>query len=123
MNVDKDAKKLQKHLEQELLEDYKFDEKSLYLVKDDEKYDIIPEIINGKNVADYIDADIFEKLEELEKEEELREAAGVYDPDDVSFEIYSTPQKILVIKINCLHPLCKMRKPSLSSSHRIQKLY
>lgn len=93
MNVDKDAKKLQKHLEQELLEDYKFDEKSLYLVKDDEKYDIIPEIINGKNVADYIDADIFEKLEELEKEEELREAAGVYDPDDVSFEIYSTQLK------------------------------
>ena len=84
MNVDKDDKKLQKHLEQELLEEYKFDDKALYFVKDDEKYDIIPEIINGKNIADYIDADIFDKLEQLEKEEELREAAGVYNTDEVS---------------------------------------
>ena len=83
MSVDKDGRKLQKHLEQELLEDYKFDDKALYFVKDEEKYDIIPEIINGKNIADYIDEDIFDKLEQLEKEEELREAAGVYDSDDV----------------------------------------
>lgn len=75
-------RKLQKHLEQELLDEYRFDDKALYFVKDNEKYDIIPEIINGKNVADYIDADIFEKLEQLEKEEELREAAGVYDDND-----------------------------------------
>jgi len=82
MNVDKDDKKLQKDLEQELLEEYKFDDKALYFVKDDEKYDIIPEIVNGKNIADYIDADIFDKLEQLEKEEELREAAGVYNTDE-----------------------------------------
>lgn len=78
MEIDR---KLQKHLEQELREDYSFDDKALYLIKDDEKYDIIPEIINGKNIADYIDEDIFRKLEELEKEEELREAAGMYDSD------------------------------------------
>jgi len=84
MNVDKDSRKLQKHLEQELLEEYKFDDKALYFVKDEEKYDIIPEIINGKNIADYIDEDIFDKLEQLEKEEELKEAAGVYESDDVS---------------------------------------
>lgn len=81
MDTDKPAKKLQKHYEQELLEDYKFDDKALYFVKDNERHDIIPEIVNGKNVADYIDADIFEKLESLEKEEEMREAAGVYDSD------------------------------------------
>ena len=86
MNTDSEPRKLQKHLEQELLEDYKFDDKALYFVKDDEKYDIIPEIINGKNIADYIDDDIFEKLEQLEKEEELREAAGVYESDDVRFD-------------------------------------
>ena len=84
MNLDKEDKKLQKHLEQELLEEYKFDDKALYFVKDNEKHDIIPEIVNGKNIADYIDADIFEKLEQLEKEEELREAAGVYNSDEVS---------------------------------------
>ena len=81
MEIDAAPRKLQKHLEQEL-DEYRFDDRALYLIKDEEKYDIIPEIINGKNIADYIDADIFDKLEQLEKEEELREAAGVYAPDD-----------------------------------------
>jgi len=36
----------------------------------------VPEMYNGHNIADYIDPDIFEKLEQLEKEEELREQAG-----------------------------------------------
>lgn len=35
------------------------------------KYDLVPEIYNGKNVADFVDSDIWEKLAELEKEEEL----------------------------------------------------
>jgi len=79
-------KKLQKHYEQELLDEYRFDDRALYFTKDNEKYDIIPEIINGKNVADYIDADIFEKLEQLEKEEELREAAGVYEDNEMELD-------------------------------------
>jgi len=78
-----EPKRLQKHIEQEELENYHFDDKALYFsVKDGEKHDIIPEIMNGKNIADYIDEDIFKNLEELEKEEELREAAGFYDSDD-----------------------------------------
>jgi len=77
------TKILEKHKEQAELENYHFDDKALYFVKNDnEKHDIIPEILNGKNIADYIDADIFEKLEELEKDEELREAAGFYDEDE-----------------------------------------
>jgi len=32
---------------------------------------MIPEIYNGKNIADYVDSDIWEKLDDLEKEEEL----------------------------------------------------
>lgn len=75
------TKRLQKHLEQEI-EEYRFDDRALYFVKDNEKYDIVPEIINGKNIVDYVDPDIFEKLEQLEKEEELREAAGVYESDE-----------------------------------------
>lgn len=35
----------------------------------DWKYDIIPEIMDGKNIADFIDADIWQKLEALEKDE------------------------------------------------------
>ena len=46
------------------------------------KYDIMPEVQDGKNVADFIDPDIVEKLEELEREEERLEAAGFYDDDD-----------------------------------------
>jgi len=49
-----------------------------------EKYDKIPEIWEGHNVADYIDPDIMQKLEELEKEEELRTAAGEYDSESDS---------------------------------------
>jgi len=88
MNVDKPYRKLQKEYERELGDDYKFDDKKLYMVANDQKYDIIPELLDGKNVADYIDPDIFEKLEALEREEELREAAGVYDEeiDDLDSE-------------------------------------
>ena len=40
--------------------------------------------MDGKNIADFIDPDIMAKLEELEAEEEQREAAGEYDenPED-----------------------------------------
>lgn len=40
------------------------------LEKEDWKYDVIPEIFNGKNVIDFVDPDIEEKLMELEAEEE-----------------------------------------------------
>lgn len=38
---------------------------------DDWKYDVIPEVFEGKNIADFIDPDIEEKLKELEREEDL----------------------------------------------------
>jgi nucleolar GTP-binding protein len=40
-------------------------------------YDVLPEIMDGKNVSDYIDPDIEQKLIELEKEEDL--LAAEYD--------------------------------------------
>jgi nucleolar GTP-binding protein len=46
------------------------------------KYDIQPEVLDGKNVADFIDVDIMEKLEALEREEEKLEAEGFYQSDD-----------------------------------------
>ena len=46
--------------------------KNYLLADDDWKYDVIPEIIDGKNIADYIDPDIEERLKELEEEEDLR---------------------------------------------------
>lgn len=54
-----------------------------YLLADDSwKYDIIPEIKDGKNIADFIDPDIAEKLEALEREEEQLEAQGFYASDE-----------------------------------------
>lgn len=37
------------------------------------KYDDVPEIMDGQNIADFVDADILQKLNALEKEEELLE--------------------------------------------------
>jgi nucleolar GTP-binding protein len=42
----------------------------------------MPEILNGKNVADFIDPDIEAKLEALEREEERLEAEGFYASDE-----------------------------------------
>jgi hypothetical protein len=51
-----------------------------YILANDEwKNDIIPEIMDGKNIADFIDPDIAEKLEALEREEGMLEAEGFYD--------------------------------------------
>jgi len=69
-----------KDVEQELREEYSTDMRAEWDLKDPSwKYDHIPEIMDGKNVSDFIDPDIMEKLEALEREEEAREAAGDYD--------------------------------------------
>mmetsp|Transcript_11902 Transcript_11902/g.13810 ORF Transcript_11902/g.13810 Transcript_11902/m.13810 type:complete len:290 (+) Transcript_11902:152-1021(+) len=45
--------------------------KKLYNLKNVEhKFDVIPELIDGKNIADFVDEDIMQKLEALEKEED-----------------------------------------------------
>jgi nucleolar GTP-binding protein len=52
------------------------------LENDDWKFDIMPEIMDGKNIADFIDPDIEEKLEALEREEEKLAAEGFYDSEE-----------------------------------------
>merc|ERR1711972_341030 len=51
------------------------------LPKPDQKYYTIPKIWEGKNIADYIDPEIEEKLAALLAEEEEREMSGFYDID------------------------------------------
>jgi nucleolar GTP-binding protein len=55
--------------------------------------DIMPEIMDGKNVADFIDPDIAEKLEALEREEEKLQAEGFYDSEEdmVGLALYFVP--------------------------------
>ena len=45
----------------------------------DWRFDVVPEIMDGKNILDFVDPDIEELLERLDREEEEREAAGEYD--------------------------------------------
>jgi nucleolar GTP-binding protein len=72
-------RKLERDLEMELGDDYILDLNKNYDLPDEEKYDPIPEIWEGHNVADFIDPEIMKRLKELEKEEEEREKSGYYD--------------------------------------------
>ncbi|KAM5235722.1 GTP-binding protein 4 isoform 2-T2 [Ctenodactylus gundi] len=84
MEIEEPRKK-RRDLELEMGDDYILDlQKYWDLMNASEKYDKIPEIWEGHNVADYIDPAIMKKLEDLEKEEELRTAAGEYDSESES---------------------------------------
>ncbi|KAI9117964.1 hypothetical protein K1719_011106 [Acacia pycnantha] len=57
--------------------------KNYILANDEWKEDVLPEILDGHNVYDFIDPDILHRLEELEMEDGLRQA----DELDDNFEI------------------------------------
>jgi len=92
-----DVEKAEKEFEEDAEEDsrpywlrgfnrYQYNDK-LDLANDEWKFDAIPEMINGKNIADFIDPDILARLDELEKEEEERMEAldnAMEDEDAVS---------------------------------------
>ena len=86
-NVIKQKRKLEKDIEEEMGDDYILDLKKHYVtIPEEERYDIIPEFLEGHNIADYIDPDIFEKLEELEREEGLRLESGYYEPPKLNID-------------------------------------
>lgn len=75
-------RKLEREIELEMQDEYILDLKKHYLLKnEDEKYDIVPEIWNGHNIADFVDENVKEKLDALEEEEKQRIEAGYYDDD------------------------------------------
>ncbi|KAI9920716.1 hypothetical protein PsorP6_001936 [Peronosclerospora sorghi] len=64
---------------------YSFDFKEHYkgmLRNDDWTRDSIPEIWNGKNIADFVDPDILKRLEALEQEEDEAMASAPVDEDE-----------------------------------------
>ncbi|GAV05840.1 hypothetical protein RvY_15911 [Ramazzottius varieornatus] len=78
----KPKKKLEREIELEQEEEYFLDLKKRYFdIPEKERWDTIPEVWNGHNIADYIDPEIFERLKQMEEEEEKREKAGDYDED------------------------------------------
>jgi hypothetical protein len=55
--------------------------RSYLLTRDEWKDDVVPEIMDGKNVADFYSLDIRERLEELEREERRMLEEGAYDEE------------------------------------------
>ncbi|CAI5496377.1 unnamed protein product [Closterium sp. Naga37s-1] len=67
-----EGRKLEKDYQEELggAGAYVADHTRPYLLGDDTwRHDVVPEIMDGKNIADFVDADILARLEELEREE------------------------------------------------------
>merc|ERR1711990_573334 len=75
-------KKTERQIELEMGDDCIVDLQKNYDLPEDQKYDVIPETWQGHNIADFVDPDIMEKLEALEREEEARERAGYYDSEE-----------------------------------------
>mmetsp|Transcript_8531 Transcript_8531/g.8650 ORF Transcript_8531/g.8650 Transcript_8531/m.8650 type:complete len:649 (-) Transcript_8531:224-2170(-) len=62
---------------------YACDYRKYYVMEDDEwKFDAIPHFMDGKNVLDFFDPDIEERLKALEEEEAELERLGKYDPEE-----------------------------------------
>lgn len=113
----KESRKLERDLEDENggAGVYSASLKKRYLLADESwKEDVIPEILDGHNVADFIDSDIMQRLEELEREEGLRMAADG-DEDDEMEEAGLTPEE------NEALAAIRKKKRMLVEEHRIKK--
>mmetsp|Transcript_46701 Transcript_46701/g.123353 ORF Transcript_46701/g.123353 Transcript_46701/m.123353 type:complete len:646 (-) Transcript_46701:190-2127(-) len=69
--------------------------KKSQLEDDSWKYDVIPEIMDGKNVMDFVDPDIDRKLEELEREEALLLAENKLADDEKVIAEWQETQGVL----------------------------
>ncbi|CAI9264461.1 unnamed protein product [Lactuca saligna] len=89
--------------------------KKHYLLADDEwKEDNMPEILDGHNVYDFIDQDILQRLEELEKEEELLQEQGDGEDEEMEGEDLTSEQQKELNEI-------RKKKSILIREHRIKK--
>ena len=97
---------------------YSADLRKDYQLDDDSwKYDIMPEIFNGKNVADFIDPEIDERLAELEREEDALEDAWAADKAEADMEAepdMDDEEKALLAEV-------RGRRKELVETHRRKK--
>lgn len=92
---------------------YNVNLKNNYLLREEAwKMDTIPELLDGRNIADFIDPEIEERLLRLEAEEEALEASGAYDE---SAEALTEEQR----EIRKLARQIKDRKRVLSQETRL----
>ncbi|CAK7331020.1 unnamed protein product [Dovyalis caffra] len=89
--------------------------KKHYMLANDEwKEDVLPEILDGHNVYDFIDPDILQRLEELEREEGIRQAEEGDDDFEMDGEELTPEEREALIEI-------RKKKNSLIQEHRIKK--
>merc|ERR1739845_110395 len=75
----------------------------------------------GHNIADFVDPDIMEKLEALEKEEEARERAGFYDSEESEEDESYAEIKDLATKIR--HKKAIMKADQILDNTRRPVMY
>ena len=89
-----------------------------YLLANEEwKEDVMPEILDGHNVYDFVDPDILERLEELEREEGLRIENDV---EEDAFEMDEDVRELAPEEREALAEI-KKKKAMLIQEHRIKK--
>lgn len=104
---------------------YSMDYRKKYDLHNEEwKYDIMPEIVDGKNIADFVDPEIMAKLEQLEMEEEAREAVRdvTNDAEVGGYRIITTGEKEVVKKIKDKKILVQMENSREKSAHQNRSL-
>ncbi|XWS65200.1 hypothetical protein CRYUN_Cryun05aG0072000 [Craigia yunnanensis] len=88
--------------------------KNYILANDQWKEDIMPEILDGHNVYDFIDPDILLRLEELEREEGLRQAEEEGDDFEMDGQDLSPEEQEALAEI-------RKKKSLLIQQHRMKK--
>ena len=110
-------RKTERDIELEEGDDYSLDLRKNYMLENpEEKYDRIPEILDGHNIADFIDTDILQKLDELEKEEQQFEAAGMYDSEPEDPEVIA--MRSMATKIRAKKKLLRIESHNKKSGNR-----
>ncbi|KAF3444085.1 hypothetical protein FNV43_RR13775 [Rhamnella rubrinervis] len=115
--ADKEKRKMEKDLEDENggAGVYSASLKKNYILANDEwKEDIMPEILDGHNVCDFVDADILQRLEELEREEGLRQAEEAADDFEMDGKELTPEEQRALAEI-------RKKKSLLIQQHRIKK--
>ncbi|TPX30200.1 hypothetical protein SmJEL517_g06181 [Synchytrium microbalum] len=115
--LDPNRRKLERDIELEMGGPgvYSIDLKKNYLLKSDEwKHDKMPEILDGKNVADFVDPEIEAKLMALEEEEEKLIAQGFYESDDEMEDSDEEALKMAAEEVS-------RKKDEMVIAHRLKK--
>ncbi len=100
---------------------YNFDLRNHWQLANDEwRFDAIPEIMDGKNVADFIDPDIEARLDELEREEAELEAKDAEEREEGDMESdLDDEERVLVKEIRTKKFIATMDNKLKHTSHPV----